>query len=818
MDKRRQDEAKDADSGEATELDGLHLRDPVRAKTSVIAPYRPPPSSSAKRTLSAVAGGASKAAAKPLQVSRSNPLPSPFAFTGHDPIAASSLHFSTSLTGADRQLMEQLQYLLDGCSASSSTVVRQSSAVKVAQAFSQKHRSRTQWGDGNHLFFLMRAHGGFEQLCRVFAGCVDDPILSEAFVACAYLMSKEQSNAQCVTADGVESLLDVIWGSRRAKRDEAKEAKAESDDREDIDDALQVTRIRSIRSKSTGQNRSTTPAGALRALLEDEALFARTRLPYSVSLLALVSLLSFSADAHFKETVSRVTPSFGTLTSLIHRTFLDLVTASRSQSPVASPSPSAALRFRLQALLTILENLTHTHRDNQRLLLEARVEPMTEGMAEPSILAFTMTTFPQLYFAMLQWCTHRVVYKLDPVEEAEAKRNELAAAAVDDGVDVDDRAHVVLTTPTYTSLALLLCRLLVNLTNKSERGCQILYYPYPDPTRSCASSSGPVARKTGVQIMADLVALCWYHPHLRSLPASPSEPCVDGLTLNAESDVFDVLTLSIGVMINTAEQSAVIREVLLENCHVTVHRRLDGTLVSIIPDNAAESSPFSLHALESTAVAWIDILVDIFVRTHLALTALEQQIAAEKKRPSQPAAPVVTAAPQRYGSRALSAPPIVPADVPAEMEVEREPAPSSTVEHACLVHRMVSSYSGMVIAVLAVHDALAFSKVQAALRGREENAHVTHRASRAASTDKRKDDILYDASPVLSPPPATKREESGGTGAGSVIFSLRLVVRVLNEFLLLQHGSEMSDESVQSMVQLIAHLEHRIKADSAFGM
>ena len=819
-------------AGDVTAFPSSLTRNPVRARTALAAQFKPP-ASAAKRVLSAVASLPSRAEHKPPQVSRSAPVPSSvFDLSSSDGSSSSSLHFSTSLSGADRQLMEELQYLLDGVSPSSPVDVRHSCAVQLLRSFHRTHSAKNRRGDGHQQFFLMRAHGGFAQLCRGFRGCADDPLLLEAFVGCAYLMSQEPPNAQCVTADGVESLLDAINGGRRSRKaaesEEKKETPAESeegDDEEDDDLPASATQLRSVRRRSTAPKDASASIDDVRALFSGEAVFARTGQPYSASLLALVAVLSFSADAHFKATFSRVVDSFSTLSSLVHGSFVQLVNASLSSGPT-----STAL-FHLQTLLTVLENLTHMQGDNQRQLLQAKVEQSAAHMCGLQALPFPVQSFPQLYFSMLQWCTHRVVHQLDQPSAAEAMAVD-DAKADPDAVDVTDRAHVVLTPPTYTSLALLLCRLLVNLTNKSERGCQLLYHPYSDPVACLASAPTAGKRKTGVQIIADMVGLCWYHPHLRSPAVDPTSATS---SLNAESDLFDLLTLSIGVMINTAEQSAVIREVLLENTHLSLRRQEDGALVSISLDTSA--SPFSLQREETAQVTWVACLVDIFAHTYLALLALTQQSdegpAAVTAKPLPPLpAPVAAAAPQRYGSRAHSAP-VLPATATAEAEAIASPAvdatqPPSSADSASLVHRMLCSYSAMVIAVLAVHDGLAFTKVQAALRGRAENAHISHRPSAAAT--EMADDWLYNVSPSPSPalsPPEGRGSQEGGEEKGEgkvegaqqqrVIFSLRLVVRLLNDFVLLQHEGLMSEESLHSMQHLIAQLERRIRADSAFG-
>ena len=840
--KRRQDEEEMKESTDSSILRAdftapIPLR--ARPRAPLTASYRPLPSG-AKRALSALTSLASKSQQKPLQVSRSSPLPSsPFDFASlesSESSTSSSLRFSTALTGADRHVMEELQYLLDGCSSSSPVEVRHSSAVKLVQSFHRAHTHRRSRGDGHPQFFLMRAHGGFDQLCGAFTDCGDDPLMMEAFIGCAYLMSKEQPNAQCVTVKGVETLLEAIQEKKQRKKkandgSEMKEETADDKDEEEKEEKVGgfVPQLRSIRRQSTSQPKDSTAATeVVRALFSGEAVFTRTGQPYSVSLLALVALLSFSADGHFKATFSRIVGSFAVLTSLVHRTFCAMLATSQHSASTSSPL------FLMQTLLTTLENLTYTHAENQRLLLQAKADPASVEGSEGSHLPFTIQGFPQLYFTMLQWCTHRVVHSLDQPETTEMKSEDGADQSEDnaDSVDKTDRSHVALTTPTYTSLALLLCRLLVNLTNKSERGCQVMYYSYNDPVL-CLTSSSPSAakRKTGVQIIADLVGLCWYHPHLRS-PAVPSSSSSSSLpSLNAESDLFDLLTLSLGVMINTAEQSAVIREVLLENTHLTLRRQEDGTLISITP----EVSSVSLHTVETAHVTWVAAVVDIFANTYLTLLALAQQPDEDDQpRPSQPAVPLAEASapPQRYGSRAHSAP-IVPTTQggPSSAASVAPTAPISSGEHASLIHRMICSYSAMLIAVLAVHDGLAFTKVQAALRGRAENAHVTHRPTKASPSNDRMDDTeyLYDPSPSPrergwpSQSPSLGGAGEGGTGAEGkggvqVIFSLRLVVRLLNEFLLLQHEGSMSEESLHSMQILILQLERRIKADSAFGV
>ena len=816
---------------------------PIRARTSVIPPFTAP-SSTAKRALSAFNAQPLRTARKPLQATRSNPLPSSsfsssssafdFPSSSESSSTSSSLHFSTALTGADRALMEELQYLLDGLSTSSPVDVRHTSALKLVQSFHRTHVNRQQRrGEGHQQFYLMRAHGGFAQLCSAFQHCVDDEVLCDAFSACAYLMSREKANAQCATHIAVNSLLDIIHGARRhpLEPDERKEREQPDDDDDDADeaDSPHLPLIRSIRRRPTNPQPPTSAKDAIRALFRDEAVFTKTAFSYSPSLLALSSLLSFSADSHFKGTFARVAGGFDTLTSLVHAAFRDLIAATPSaSSPASSLSTTSSTSphlFHLQALLTILENLTHTHRDNQRLLLEAKVQPRESsgGAAGQRELPFDVQSFPQLYFALLQWCTHRVVHRLDQVDEARAQEEEAAVASFDE----HDRSHLLLTTPSYTSLALLLCRLLVNLTNKSELGCKILYHPYADPVISLAvPSAAPPQRKTGVQIIADLVALCWYHPHLRSPRASPTSSPFSSSTsassvLNAECDLFDLLTLSIGVVINTCEQSAVIREVLLENCHLSLHRHADGALLSIRPAADAALSPFSLHAVEAVRVSWLDCLIDVFAHSYLGLLALEQgeedaEQGEPRPQPPQPSAAV--ALPQRYGSRAHTAPVIIP--VKAEVVEAAQRVASGGGEQSVLVHRMLCSYAAMVIAVLAVHDSLAFHKVQAALRGRAENAHVSHRSSNTDTAGKR-DDCLYDASPSpsASPPPPGREGAGGGGRVGvQVIFSLRLVVRLLNDFVLLHDEAVMSEESVSSLLSLITRLERTIKADSAFGV
>ena len=103
--------------------------------------------------------------------------------------------------------------------------------------------------------------------------------------------------------------------------------------------------------------------------------------------------------------------------------------------------------------------------------------------------------------------------------------------------------------------------------------------------------------------------------------------------LNADSELLDLLTLSIGVMINTAEHSPVIREVLLENCNMTVRRHVSVAL-SGVESSAAPVARAS--GAEVMLVSYLDALVDIFVRTFSTIRDIEAQTNHRNPPPSTP--------------------------------------------------------------------------------------------------------------------------------------------------------------------------------------
>ena len=145
------------------------------------------------------------------------------------------------------------------------------------------------------------------------------------------------------------------------------------------------------------------------------------------------------------------------------------------------------------------------------------------------------------------------------------------------------------------------------------------------------------------------------------------------------------------------------------------------------------------------------------------------------------------------------------------------PIESAVDEHESLVNRMLCSYAAMVLAILATHDNAAFKVVQAALRGRRENEQVSHRLSPTPKPADSVHDLLYDASPVSGESGSGRSSPVAGGVGVQVVFGLRLVVRLLNDFLVLQHESVMSEESVDSMMALIGKLEKAIKQDSTYG-
>ena len=605
-------------------------------------------------------------------------------------------------------------------------------------------------------------------------------------------------------------------------------------------------------------------ADDIRTVFMSDAAIQKRGLPFSLSLFVILSLSAFSSDSFFKTTFARLPTSFSTLLSCVQSEFNALVqllpsAAAPQPSNSGDASPVVTHLFRLQALLVVLENLTHSHPPNQQRLLAATLQtPADSGRSVPS----APVSFSQLYFAMLQWFAARVMEKheqgsADSGDNMEVdgqsadrssagsgkKRVSKKASVFLDESDLrsmeqaarnDHTAALLSSIPTDTSIVLLLCRLLVNLTNKSPRGIQILYHSYPATSLPTTNTSHS-PNKTGVQIMADIVGLCWYHPHVRQLGAADAVSSGGGVVrLNAESELLDLLTLSIGVMINTAEHSPVIREVLLENCHMTVRRQLSVGLASMGASSAAVlglSSLSHVSGAEVMQVSYLECLVDVFVHTFATIRQIEAQHskqtasataskAASSPTPSPTASSSVSgvAAPQRYGSRAHSTPIIAAAPV-ADSE--------AADQHDSLVNRMLCSYAAMVLAILATHDSAAFKLVQAALRGRRENEQVSHRLSPTPkpTISSSEHDLLYDA----SPPPQTGSGRmspmlgGGGGGGGTgqqqqqVVFGLRLVVRLLNDFLVLQHESVMSEESVDSMLALIAKLERSIKQDSTFG-
>ena len=882
--KRQNDAAKQRqhDSDGEDEFDllrELRLRDPTRSASSIIAA-----AGKVRRALTAVEPTTKAAltkAGKPVRTTLSNPLPatdspvstaassawdfasSPAAVTAVKHPAsfpASALQFSSALSGSDRQLMESLMYTLDGCSSINCSV-RHSSARSLLQQFHQaQHTSDDR---GNALLFLMRAHGGFEQLCAAFSRWVDeDQLMVEVFVACMYFLSKEKGNAQCITKEGIDILLAALGGNRDTKpaKDgtraaaaaESKEGKSSVGAEEAENDDEPTFRIRSARKKRVVESSTDD----IRAMFMSDAAVKKRGLPFSLSLFVILTLSAFSSDSLFKTTLARLPTSFSTLLSCVEVEFNAVMQLSPPAVSSLLPTSTDSIQqvthlFRLQALLVVLENLTHSHPPNQQRLLAATLSSSADSSSH--VLSATPVTFSQLYFAMLQWFTARVMEQHDQVggggdemqvdeEKAEsmgAERGKKRASkkkasllldeadlqAMEQAARNDHTAALLSSIPTDASIVLLLCRLLVNLTNKSPRGIQILYHSYP-PAAAAAASAVPTRspNKTGVQIMADIVGLCWYHPHVRQLDGLGVVP-LDGPPprLNADSELLDLLTLSIGVMINTAEHSPVIREVLLENCNMTVRQQLS-VAVAGLGSSAAVASLSSLSHVsgaEEMVVSYLDAMVDIFVHTFSTIRDIEAQAsqphtttishtkpsASPSLSPSFSTASASVAVPQRYGSRAHSTPIVAAA-----------PVDSAVDEHDSLVNRMLCSYAAMVLAILATHDSAAFKRVQAALRGRRENEQVSHRLSPTPrpATASSEHDLLYDASPV-SGEGSGRMSPTGGGGGGQVVYGLRLVVRLLNEFLVLQHESVMSEESVDSMMALIAKLERAIKQDSAYG-
>ena len=236
--KRRSDGSKQKqnDSDDDDEFDLLRemrMRDPTRSASSIIAA-----AGRVRRALTAIesAESATSPAGKAVQSSHSSPLPavpshsstaaasawdfsssaSIIAAVKHSASSPTSAHqFSKALSGSDRQLMESLMYTLDGCSSTNHSV-RHSSARSLLQQFQQAQHA----GDdrGNALLFLMRAHGGFEQLCSAFSRWVaDDQFMVEVFVACLFFLSKEKGNAQCITKEGIDILMAALGGNRDIK-------------------------------------------------------------------------------------------------------------------------------------------------------------------------------------------------------------------------------------------------------------------------------------------------------------------------------------------------------------------------------------------------------------------------------------------------------------------------------------------------------------------------------------------------------------------------------------------------------------------------
>ena len=860
--KQKQRDGSD-DDDEFDLLRELRLRDPTRSASSIIAA-----AGKVRRALTAIEPNNTPqtAAGKAVKTALSNPLPgftSTSANTAWDsPSAAASvtavrqsasspasaLQFSSALSGSDRQLMESLMYTLDGCSSTNQSV-RHSSARSLLQQFQQAQQ--TSDDRGNALLFLMRAHGGFEQLCAAFGRWVDqDHFMMEVFVACMYFLSKEKGNAQCITKEGIDILMAALDGHRDLKHTsdtnqlaaESKQDKSSLEAEGAENDTEPAFKIRSARKKRVVD----ASADDIRAVFMNDPAVQKRGLPFSLSLFVILALSAFSNDGLFKTTLARLPCSFSTLLSCVQVEFDALVQLSppavSSPPPLSADTPPHVTHlFRLQALLVVLENLTHSHPPNQQRLLAATLPHNDSSRPPPS----TPVSFSQLFFAMLQWFTSRVMEQHDQPtrhsNEMDVDETAVVKKSADRGkkhvskkasifLDADDlqamehaarndhTAALLSSIPTDASIVLLLCRLLVNLTNKSPRGIQILYHSYP---ASPPPAGPPSHNKTGVQIMSDIVGLCWYHPHVR--PADGIDGTADGRPprLNADSELLDLLTLSIGVMINTAEHSPVIREVLLENCNMTVRRQLSVALTGVDSMVAgAGSSLMHVSGAEVMQVSYLECIVDVFVHTFNTIRDIEAQTnqpqatTASANKPSafptlSPTSSSVStgvAAPQRYGSRAHSTP--IVAATPVDSVVD---------EHDSLFNRMLCSYAAMVLAILATHDSAAFKQVQAALRGRRENEQVSHRLSPTpeSTATSAEHDLLYDASP--SHAEAGGRQSPSASGAGQVVFGLRLVVRLLNEFLVLQHESVMSEESVDSMMALIAKLERAIKQDNTYG-
>ena len=801
------------------------MRDPTRPASGS---GRQQQKAGVRRALTSIPNAASRDAVKAVQPSRSAPLPqsqsasspSSAAFVFSSPSSVTSdMQFPSSLSGAEREQMEELQYLLDGCSPSSPQAIRHASAVRLLRSF-----LRSAAEDGSHQFFLMRAHGGFSHLCRSFADCgaSGDAVMCDVFASCLLLMSRDnRANAQGLTAQGLQAMLDIL-SNRQSTAAAAAEAKAEVKEEQKVSDAAPL-KLRSLRRPKPVE----THSADVRLLFASDPFLARSGFAFSPSLLSLLSLSSFSSDSSFKTTIARIPAACSDLVSAAYAEFCSLLQLASSASPAAasSSSPSFSLHlFRLQSLLVTLENLTHSHRDNQCRLLDAGVR-LLDTAASP--LPYAVTSFAELYFAMLQWFTARVLDRQDAGQQ-EAVRWE------DDAEDEEGGGQQLQSAPSDAGIVLLLCRLLVNLTNKSDRGCQSLYHSYPHPTLALAlpASSSPSQRqqRTGVQIIADIVGVCWYNPQLRAVDeqAAAASPA-SSPGLNFDSELLDLLTLAIGIMINTAEQSAVIREVLLEDCNISITTRCSNTQPRPSPSPSPSPSAPPARAEERMRVSWLQCLVDIFVLSYTALHRIA--MVAEQQQQTSPAA-----AAQRYGSGAASAPTAAAAadggssGRPSSSAVSS--AASLSLEHASLVHRMLCSYAGMIVAILAVHDSQSFHRVQAALRGRKENQHVSHhRQQTSQPLAAIGQDALYDPSPPLSS--QTVEDETAAAAAAAragqaaeqqqpspqssqLIFSLRLVARLLNDFLLLHESSAMSEDSMDSMAQLIAKLERRIRADSSF--
>ena len=371
----------------------------------------------------------------------------------------------------------------------------------------------------------MRAHGGFEQLCAAFSRWVDDDqFMMEVFVACMYFLSKEKGNAQCITKEGIDILMAALGGQRDLKpatdsNPSAVESKEPNSSLESEDDDEPTFKIRSARKKRVVEQ----SADDIRAVFMNDAAVQKRGLPFSLSLFAILTLSAFSSDGLFKTTLARLPSSFSTLLSCVQTEFNALVQSSPATisfrlSTSSDAVPHVTHLFRLQALLVVLENLTHSHPPNQQRLLAATLQAPTDSSRAPPP---SPVSFSQQYFAMLQWFTLRVMEKHDQAsgdgaemeldeagiesksaDKADEKRVSKKASGLLDDEDLqameqaarnDHTAALLSSLPTDASLVLLLCRLLVNLTNKSPRGIQILYHSYPTTTTSPPPPPAPHA-------------------------------------------------------------------------------------------------------------------------------------------------------------------------------------------------------------------------------------------------------------------------------------------------------------------------------------